>query len=136
MALQSARMYEKPGRPYPEAHAGHFEGFVLKETAKPAKDAGCATSCIKLPKGSQLVELRGVVSEGGKNVHPRTVHPGRRTYSAGPFDGDAGKPYIVEHLIADTPIGPVVCASLLERAVGNARPDEDKWTSRYMPITK
>ena len=57
----------------------------------------------------------------------KNLHPGRRTYSAGPFDGDAGKPYIVEHLIADTPIGPVVCASLLERAVGNARPDEDKW---------
>ena len=71
MALQSARRCEQLGRPYLEAHAGHFDGFVLKETGKPAKDAGCATSCIKLPKGSQLVELRGVVSEGGKTVHPR-----------------------------------------------------------------
>jgi len=116
MGRQSAQRFERLARPNPEFYAGHFDGFVLKETGKP-KDAGCATSCIKLPKGTQLVELRGVVSEGGRNVHP-----GRRTYSAGAFDADAGKPYIIEQRTAQTPIGPVVCAR-----VGNARPEEDKW---------
>lgn len=116
MAQQSADAYaaiKKGG----EEFAGLFDGLVLKRLGPPGAGGGCVTTCVKIPKGSALVELRAVVSEGGKNTRP-----GRKMFSTGRFDAEAGKPFVMEQETTETPIGPVACAR-----VGNARPQEDKW---------
>lgn len=116
MARESAETYARL-RTGAEEYAGLFDGLVLKPLGPSGAGAACVTTCVKLPKGGALVELRGIVSGGGRNAHP-----GRKTFSTGVFDAEAGKPYLMQHEAAETPIGPVVCAR-----VGNARPQEDKW---------
>lgn len=118
MASVGANAYASNGNPAAAEYVGPMGGFFDAPLRDQSPAGVCAVSCIKLPKGAEIIDTRAsTTTADAKSMRVRRVISTAREEVVA---SDA--PYVSRIIVATSSIGPLVCMAVAN--LHNRTPDQ------------